>query len=242
MSGLSRTAWAVLTGTVAAVFLIAATAAVAAPPPPAAPARDVLAALTPTSAPLTVPATTGAPTTAPSTSPPVTTTVRATRARHAVPVAPVHITHTRRPVPTTTHRAPPPPPPPPPAPAPAPEPVAAVSGAAIVAYARTFTGVPYLWGGVSRAGLDCSGLVVVVLHHFGISPPRTADAQMHWARRITRNQARPGDLVFGVSGGYAHHVGIVSGPGHMIDAPNAGETVGEHAFYPDDTMFGRIVG
>ncbi len=113
------------------------------------------------------------------------------------------------------------------------------AGPEIVAYARTFIGVPYVYGGTTRAGIDCSGLVQQVLRHAGADPPRTAAAQAAWAVRIPPSRARPGDLVFGVDGGI-HHVGIYLGNDKMIDAPQPGTTVGVHTLYKDSTLFERV--
>lgn len=168
--------------------------------------------------------------------PPLPTTTAAAPSTTAAPTtSPTPTTH---PAPRTTTAKP--------APAPKPPvgPIAGDLGARIVTDAHLYVGVPYLWGGVTTAGMDCSGLVYRVLHDLGVTGvPRTADDQMRWTTRISRAAAQPGDLVFGVySSGYAHHVGIVVGDGLMIDAPDVGQTVGVHAFYADSTVFGRVPG
>lgn len=113
------------------------------------------------------------------------------------------------------------------------------SGSSLVAFAKTFTGVPYRWGGTSRSGVDCSGLTSLVLRNAGYSPPRTAATQYGWARKISASEARPGDLVFGYfSGGRPGHVGIYLGGGQMIDAPRPGKVVGVHRVSAD-SRYGR---
>ncbi len=113
------------------------------------------------------------------------------------------------------------------------------AGSTTVDFARTFTGVPYRWGGTSRSGVDCSGLTSLVLRHAGQRPPRTAAAQYGWAQKISASQARPGDLVFGYfSGGRPGHVGIYVGGGKMIDAPTFGQVVGVHRV-SGDARYGR---
>lgn len=109
----------------------------------------------------------------------------------------------------------------------------------VVSQARSWLGSPYAWGGNSKDGVDCSGLVQQVLKSQGVSAPRTAAAQAKWTDRISKSEARAGDLVFGVSE-RVHHVGIYLGDGKMIDAPTEGSSVGVHKLYSDMTLFGRI--
>lgn len=111
------------------------------------------------------------------------------------------------------------------------------SSSGIVATAQQWIGTPYRYGGNSRAGVDCSGLVQQVFRANGVNLPRTAAAQMSSAHRITRAQARPGDLVGNPQGS---HIGIYAGNGLMIDSPHTGSYVGLRRLYPDSTVFGRI--
>lgn len=115
----------------------------------------------------------------------------------------------------------------------------APSGSGVVTTARGWIGTPYLYGGNTRSGIDCSGLVQQVFKANGKNLPRTADQQMHAVRIIPRSQAASGDLVFGVQNGVAHHVGIFLGGNSMIDAPTEGQAVGVHTLYHDSTVFGR---
>ncbi len=114
------------------------------------------------------------------------------------------------------------------------------AGARAVALARTFTGVPYRWGGTDPAtGLDCSGLTQLVYRRLGVELPRVAADQARAGTAVASlAQARPGDLVF--FGSPAHHVGIYVGDGKMIDAPRAGKTVGVHPLHGTPSAIRRV--
>jgi cell wall-associated NlpC family hydrolase len=98
-----------------------------------------------------------------------------------------------------------------------------VSASEIISYASNFLGVPYVWGGTSPSGFDCSGLVQYTYAHFGINLPRTAALQQNVGTYVTRENLQPGDLVF--FGSPAHHVGIYVGNGMMLHAPHTGDVV-----------------
>jgi cell wall-associated NlpC family hydrolase len=93
------------------------------------------------------------------------------------------------------------------------------SEADLVATARRFSGVPYLWGGMSVHGLDCSGLTSRVYAVNGIDLPRDADLQFDdpRARAVERADLRPGDLVF-FGQKKITHVGMYVGDGRFINA------------------------
>lgn len=100
---------------------------------------------------------------------------------------------------------------------------------------RSLQGVPYVWGGESRSGVDCSGLVQLAAKQAGINFPwRTTTQQWAALQHIPANQAQPGDLVFftGADPPSPGHVGVVTTPGHwtMIDAPQQGESVHSQGF------------
>jgi cell wall-associated NlpC family hydrolase len=97
------------------------------------------------------------------------------------------------------------------------------SSDAVVAYASNFLGVPYVWGGTSPSGFDCSGLVQYVYAHFGIDLPRTSQEQQTVGTSVSRDELQPGDLVF--FGSPAYHVGIYVGGGQFINAPKTGDVV-----------------
>ena len=96
-------------------------------------------------------------------------------------------------------------------------------GNAIVDTAMQYLGVPYVWGGTSPSGFDCSGFVQYVFWQNGISLTRTADTQYYDGYAVSYSNLQPGDLVF-FAGTYTEgisHVGIYIGDGEMIHAAGA---------------------
>jgi peptidoglycan DL-endopeptidase CwlO len=94
----------------------------------------------------------------------------------------------------------------------------------VVGIAMQYLGVPYVWGGASPSGFDCSGLVMYVYAQVGISLPHNTVAQWSYSRAVSvpRSELQPGDLVFFAGLG---HVGIYVGNGQFIHAPHTGDVV-----------------
>jgi cell wall-associated NlpC family hydrolase len=97
---------------------------------------------------------------------------------------------------------------------------------AVVAIAQRYIGVPYVWGGSTPNGFDCSGLAMYCYAQIGIGIPRGATDQQHASRSVSLSALQPGDLVFFGSASYSHHVGIYVGGGSMLHAPHTGAVVG----------------
>lgn len=92
--------------------------------------------------------------------------------------------------------------------------------------ADSLIGTPYVWGGESPEGFDCSGLVYYCYLKQGVKLPRTTAGQKHVGRKVSRNRLKIGDLVLfktGPRGGY--HVGLYAGGDTFIHAPKRGKTV-----------------
>ncbi len=92
--------------------------------------------------------------------------------------------------------------------------------------ARSFMGIPYVWGGEQPTGADCSGYVQMVFHRHGVSLPRTADVQFKTGAPVAKGEERPGDLVFFETyAPGASHVGIYLGRNHFIHASSRAKKV-----------------
>jgi peptidoglycan DL-endopeptidase CwlO len=92
----------------------------------------------------------------------------------------------------------------------------------VVGIAMQYLGVPYVWGGSSPRGFDCSGLVSYVFAQIGVSLPHSSYAQFGMGTAVSISQLQPGDLVFFTG---ASHVGIYIGGGQFIHAPHTGDVV-----------------
>jgi len=117
-----------------------------------------------------------------------------------------------------------------------PPPVPAGVGGAIQA-AEGELGVPYVWGGSSPSGFDCSGLVMWSYAQAGIGLPRTSGAQFAATTHIPLADIQPGDLLFYGPGG-SDHVAMYIGGGTMIEAPYTGAVVSETGVRTDGGFAG----
>lgn len=104
----------------------------------------------------------------------------------------------------------------------------------LLTVAGRHTGLAYLWGGTCPQGLDCSGLVHLSMRELGEVVPRDAHDQQAFCSELDVTEARPGDLYFFARDGRpAHHVGIVTGPGRMLHAPETGARIVEELLPPE---------
>ena len=105
--------------------------------------------------------------------------------------------------------------------------------------AQQHLGVPYVWGGESPSGFDCSGLIQYVYGQLGVSLPRVAADQARVGQPVASlADARPGDLV--AFNDPVDHIGIYAGNGLMVVAPKTGDVVKVQAIYKEPTAIRRV--
>ena len=95
-------------------------------------------------------------------------------------------------------------------------------GSSVVSIAMSYIGTPYVWGGASPGGFDCSGLVMYSFARLGVSLPHSSYAQYNYGSYVDYSDLQPGDLVFFDALG---HVGLYIGGGEYVDAPYTGAYV-----------------
>jgi cell wall-associated NlpC family hydrolase len=110
-----------------------------------------------------------------------------------------------------------------------------VSGNAVLEEAAKYVGVPYVYGGSTPAGFDCTGFVKYVYGQLGIVLPRSSSSYWSIGTRIAPADAVPGDLI--VSSG---HVAIYAGGNLEIDAPRRGETIQFREIWQTSYIFVRV--
>lgn len=140
----------------------------------------------------------------------------------------------------------------PPPPPPAPEPVsrsteqagaatigaaapASANGSAIVEIASRYVGVPYVYGGTTPDGFDCSGFTSYVYAQIGITLPRTSGDQRYAGTEVAAADAQPGDLIWSPG-----HISIYAGGNLQIDSPMPGQTIQIREIYQSSPVFIRV--
>ncbi|MFS0703276.1 C40 family peptidase [Cellulomonas sp. 179-A 9B4 NHS] len=112
---------------------------------------------------------------------------------------------------------------------------ASASGNAIVEIAASLVGTPYVWGGTTPAGFDCSGFTSYVYTQVGISLPRTSSEQRYAGTVVPRDQAQPGDLIWTPG-----HIAIYAGGNQQVDAPVPGKTIQIRDIWQANPTFIRV--
>lgn len=97
----------------------------------------------------------------------------------------------------------------------------------VIAIAKQYVGVPYVYGGTTPSGWDCSGYIAFVYDKVGVNLPRTSGAQKAAGTVVSASEAKPGDLVFSPG-----HIGIYAGNGMMYDAgsPSSNTSYRSHSW------------
>lgn len=113
----------------------------------------------------------------------------------------------------------------------------------IATMAKTFVGrVPFTTAGTSpKTGFDCSGLTRYVYGKQHISLAHSADRQYRHFKKISKKSARPGDLVFFLSGGHAYHVAVYEGKSMIVAAATYGEGVKYQKIWTSNVKFGTVL-
>jgi peptidoglycan DL-endopeptidase CwlO len=112
---------------------------------------------------------------------------------------------------------------------------ASASGSAILDVAGRYVGVPYVSGGTTPDGFDCSGFTSYVFAQLGINLPRTSGAQAAAGTVVSRADAQPGDLIYSPG-----HIAIYAGGNSQIDAPRPGKTIQFREIWQSNPTFIRI--
>lgn len=108
-------------------------------------------------------------------------------------------------------------------------------GAQVAEIAKRYIGVPYVYGGSTPSGFDCSGFTSYVYAKVGISLPHSSTAQRSAGRVVSAADARPGDIIWSPG-----HVAIYLGNGKQIDAPRPGHTIQIRSIWQSNPVFIRV--
>lgn len=123
------------------------------------------------------------------------------------------------------------------------EPFGSSRGQSVLSVAAQYLGVPYRFGGTSpTSGWDCSGAMQYLFGQVGVSLPRSSAAQYAAATRISRDEARPGDMVFFFSGGHVYHAALYAGGGMIYDSGRTGSRFAKRAIWSNNVAFARVTG
>lgn len=104
---------------------------------------------------------------------------------------------------------------------------------ALIEFAKKYLGVPYVYGGSSPSGFDCSGFVQYVFSNFGVKLSRTTYTQVNEGVAVSKENLQTGDLVFFGTASNVSHVGIYISNGNFIHASKPGDTVKINSLYSD---------
>ncbi|KQT02245.1 C40 family peptidase [Cellulomonas sp. Leaf395] len=110
-----------------------------------------------------------------------------------------------------------------------------VNGNAVLEIAARYVGTPYVSGGTTPAGFDCSGFTSYVYAQLGITLPRTSSGQKAAGTIVSRADAQPGDLIWSPG-----HISIYAGGNQQIDSPRPGKTVQFREIWQSSPVFIRI--
>jgi len=114
----------------------------------------------------------------------------------------------------------------------------------VIQAARSYLGTPYVFGGTTRSGIDCSGLTQAAFRAAGVSLPRVSADQMRTGRAVAMSNLIPGDLVGWDNSGRnlgADHVALYVGNGMILEAARPGTTVRERRLLPSEGGFARRI-
>jgi len=105
----------------------------------------------------------------------------------------------------------------------------------VFSVAQQYIGTPYVYGGASPAGFDCSGYVMYVYAQFGINLPHSVSGQAAMGKRISIADAQPGDIVI-----MPGHDGFYAGNGNIMDAPDTGRSISIRPIWTSDYYIVRL--
>lgn len=110
----------------------------------------------------------------------------------------------------------------------------------LLAEASQLEGIPYVYGGSTPSGFDCSGFTSYVFAQAGKTIPRTSSEQAAAATPVSGDDLRPGDLIFYSPGGSVSHVAIYAGNGMVWEAPGSGDQVRYGPVWDVSRSYGRF--